>query len=249
VTRRTLLALLALVLAACGGDDQAAPTTSATSTTPSTATSTTGTPTTTGPTTAEGCGAVSTPAGATQVTTAAGDVDGDGQDDVLASYVLGDAEAHVQVSLAAGGGDDAVVSTFSGTPAVSVLGGADVDGDGADEVWLRTGFGASASIVGLARVTGCQLAQVTWAGGDPVELAVGGGVGSASGVACDGRGDADLTAYSANSDDGTEYDITATDYALEGTTLVQTAVEAITASAGDSAFARATGFVCDGLSL
>jgi hypothetical protein len=244
---RLALASVVLVVASCNNDDDEAK--PPTSTTAPSSTTTAETTTTTG---ARPCGSVSVPSGASARTTAVGDVDGDGEDDELRSYLLGNDEAHLQVSLAAGGGADLVVTTF-GTPALAVLGGADVDGDGADEVWAQTGFGASATIVGLARLAGCELVSVTFAGGDPVELAVGGSVGSAAGIACDAHLDptADLTTYSASNMDseGGGYDITATEYALEGTSLVQKAIEATTASAGDDMFTRATGFSCDGLSL
>jgi hypothetical protein len=243
--RSITLVALALVVAACSnGQNEAG------STTPPRAHTTASTTTTSEPTTTAGpCDPVSMPAGATDVTTATGDVDGDGENDTLHSYVLAD-ESHLQVSLAVGGGSDLAITTFS-TPAVEVLGGADVDGDGADEVWARTGFGASATIVGLARFRGCELVRVTFAGGEPVELAVGGSVGLASGVECGTQTDpsADLTTFSATNMESDRYEITATEYALEGTTLVQKAVWATHAAPGDDAFARATGFTCHGLSV
>ncbi|MGQ0833169.1 MAG: hypothetical protein ACT4OV_15990 [Microthrixaceae bacterium] len=239
------LAAAVTLLAACGGGSDA-PASTTTSTTVST-TSTVPT-TTTKPTPA--CDSVSVPAGATSVAEASGDLDGDGATDTLRSYLLGDAEWHLQVALAADGGADLVVTT-GGVDAVTVLGGADVDGDGGDELWARTGSGASATILGFARFRDCALERVTSPGGEPIELPIGGTVGTASGAACgSGVGSAaDLTVYTASNIEGSAYEITATAYELDGAQLVEQGTKSSSASYGDDAFVRASSFSCDGLGL
>jgi hypothetical protein len=244
-----LVTALALILVACGGghDDKPTARTSTTARRSTTTLSPTSAPTTTA---AAECGPVSVPKTATEVATASGDVDGDGANDVLRSYLVGESDWHLQVALAAGGGADVAIATFSGG-SVSVLGGADVDGDGADEIWARTGSGASATILGLARFASCGLARVTFAAGDPAELPVGGSVGSASGLECASHVDptADLTAYDATNTTDDQYEVRATEYALNGTTLTQLGTKTTTATAGDDAFGRATSFACHGLGL
>lgn len=244
--RRALapLLLLALGAAACGGDDAPdAATSTSTSEAPATSSSSTTEP-------APACDPISLPDGASNITVAAGDTDGDGADDELRSYRLGADDWHLQVELGGGGGADLAIRTY-GDDAVVLLGGADVDGDGADEVWARTGSGASATILGVARFVGCQLVRVTFASGDPAELPVGGSVGTASGVSCDGDGDpaSDLTAYTATNTGDDQYEVTAIEYELDATVLVQGASEVTTASSGDDTFTRATAFACDDLSL
>ncbi len=235
-----LLVALAAALAGCGDDEDAAPPTSTTTTTeaPTTTASTTTT------TQAPACPPVAVPSDADEVTELDGDADGDGTDDELRTYRVGD-EWHVQVELAADGGDDLVVPSFGGN--VGIIGGADVDGDGADEVWARTGSGASATIVGLARLVGCELVRVTFPAGDLAELPVGGSVGTTSGLAClEGGG---LTAYTATLAEGTTYDVAAVTYRLEGTGLVETGIETTTVDATDDAFLQDATFTCGNLTL
>lgn len=243
-----LLAVVAVAVlaSACGGDgdSDAAPTTTA-------APSTTDAPTssTTDPSPPAACPPIDVPAGSTDVTEASGDVDGDGAADALRSYRRDDGW-HLAVELAAGGGADTPVTTFDEI-GVSVLGGADVDGDGGDEVWARTGAGASATILGLARLVDCQLVRVTFGGGQPAELPVGGSVGTTAGLQCEAHLDpsADLTAYTASNTGDSTYDVTSTEYALDGTMLVAGASQTSPATMGDDLFTRATTFTCDDLSL
>lgn len=244
---RTLAALLVLALGVtgCGGDDDDSDASTSTSATeaPSTSSSSSTTP-------AAVCDPIGLSDGAANVAEATGDIDGDGADDGLLSYRLGADEWHLRVELAAGGAADVVIPTF-GAGAIAVLGGADVDGDGGDEVWAQTGSGASATIIGLARFTDCELERVTFAGGDPAEFPVGGSVGNTAGLECEAHGDptADLTGYTATNTGEDTYEVTATEYALDGTVLVQGASRVSTATVGDEAFARATTFSCDDLSL
>ena len=237
---------VAVIASACGGDGggDAAPTSTTAPTTTDAPTSSTSQPSA-----PAACPTVEVPDAATDLTEAEGDVDGDGAADGLRSYRSGDGW-HLAVDLAAGGGADTAVVTFDEI-GVSVVGGADVDGDGGDEVWARTGAGASATILGLARLVDCQLVRVTFAGDQPAELPVGGSVGTTTGLHCEAQVDpaADLTAYTATNTGDTTYDVTATEYALEGTVLVAGSQTTSPATVGDDLFARATTFTCEDLSL
>ncbi len=238
-------AAVALLAGACGGGGSDATTTTTSTTAPSTTSSST-----TSTTAAPRCPAVAVPDGATSLAEATGDLDGDGSPDTVRSYLMGSTDWHLQVELAAGGGADLAIAP-SGADAVTVIGGADVDGDGADELWARTGSGASATILGLARFGDCALARVTTPGGEPIEIPVGGTVGTASGAACTGRDDpaADLTVYTASNVGPRAYEITATAYVLDGATLVQKDTTSSSATYGDAAFTRASSFSCGNLGL
>ncbi|MGQ0432428.1 MAG: hypothetical protein ACT452_08485 [Microthrixaceae bacterium] len=245
------LLAVAVLLAACGTSKGDGPGTT-TTTTPG-ASTTTGATGTTGPTTSIAtiqCADHPVSEEAADLQSETADLDGDGGDDTVRSYRLGEAEWHLNVALARGGGADLRVATYDNS-VVSVLGGADVDGDGADELWARTGQGASATIIGLARLVGCELARVTAPGGEPAELPVGGSVGTASGVECDARVDptADLTTYTATNLGDDRYEVRATEHTLDGTMLVERGTHTSEATIGDSAFGRATSFSCDDLSL
>ena len=244
MTRRLALITLvmAVLLSACSddGDEPAASTTTSEATT-----TTTEAPTTTA---APVCPAVSVPNAAEELTELEGDADGDDADDALRTFRVGE-EWHLQVELAAGGGADLVIPSFGG--AVGLIGGADVDGDGADEIWARTGSGASATIVGLARFVDCGLVRVTFASGELAELPIGGSVGTASGLECatDPGHTTDLTAFTATFTEGSSYDVAAIGYALEGTALVEQGATNSTVDANDDDFLRYTSFTCEDLTL
>jgi len=244
-----IAAVAATLLSACGADEEA----SRTPTTTTRPATTTAAPTTvddTSTSAAEPCAPVSLPGAASRVTEATADVDGDGATDAVRAYLLSDDYWHVQVALAAGGGGDLALTTF-GESSVAALGGADVDGDGRDEIWARTGSGASATILGIVTFRECVLARVTFEGGDPAELPVGGSVGTASGAECGARVDptAHLTTYVASNTGGDQYEVTATEYSLEGSVLVKRGSTTTNASVGDELFGRATGFSCGDLTL
>lgn len=178
-----------------------------------------------------------------------GDVDGDGQADELRSVQTPD-QMTISVELAAGGGAQLGLPTF-GIQGTGLVGPADMDGDGGDELWVRTGSGASAAILGLVVFADCTLVQVTYSTGDPVELPVGGSVGTSAGLTCDTSVDpeADLTSYLAGNIDEATYEVTATEYALEGTTLDQLGTTTSTVRTDDPAFGQYVTFACEGLAL
>jgi len=239
---RTAL-VTAVLLAACGGDGDAPVERAATSA--PTATSAPPTTEATTTTAAPGCPDVGPPPGAAAPVEAAGDVDGDAAADILRSYAVDDRTWHLQVALAAGGGADLALTSFGG--GVAVVGGHDLDGDGDDEIWARTGAGASAAILGLFHLDGCQLALVTLETGDAAEFPVGGSVGATGGVEC-GSEPALRTFAATHVADG-RYDVVTTEWALTGGVLVETATTTTTAAASDPAFDRYATFTCADLSL
>lgn len=239
-------ALSVLLTAGCSDDDATTSATTATTAAPST-TRVTRPPSTS--TTAAPCDDAPAEAGTADEVVATADVDGDGQPDDLRSARAEDGW-HLRVQLHRGGGADLLVETFPGDT-VRVLGGADVDGDGAAEVWARTGSGASAAIVGLFRFTDCALARVTLADGGPADFAVGGSVGTVAGLECAARADrtAHLTSYAGSSSDGRTYDVVATEHALEAGVLVERGSATSSVAVSDPAFDRVTRFSCGSLGL
>ncbi len=177
------------------------------------------------------------------------DLDGDGVPDEVGS-VEQPGELIVSVELAAGGGAVIALPTFR-SEGVALVGPADVDDDGAAEVWVRTGSGASAVILGLVRFADCQLVQVTFADGSPAEVPVGGSVGTSAGVSCETGviPTADVTTYLASNVGEETYDVTATEHALDGAVLTQLGTTTTTVSTSDPGFGRYVGFECDGLAL
>lgn len=236
-----LLAALALLSAACGGDDEsAATTTSGPAPTTSGTTSTAAAP---------ACPEDPIPDGSTSLSETEADVDGDGDPDTVSSHLVDDEVWHLQVALTAGGSANLALSVL-GSESVAVLGGADVDGDGPEEIWATTGAGASATIIGLARFADCSLTQVTFEAGTPAEFPIGGSVGTASGLECaasPGGDDPDLTAYTATNTGDDQYDLQAIGYVLDGDVLLRGETSSTSISNQDPEFLRATGFSCGAL--
>lgn len=154
------------------------------------------------------------------------------------------------VELAAGGGAQEEIPG-DGIASVTIIGGHDLDGDGADELWVRVGAGAYATILGLYRLDGCDLERIT-AGGHPTELPVGSSVGSAIGLECRGTvPEAVLTTYggSRRTDDDHTFDMTTTEYALQEGELVVVREDTEIVPADDADFQRYVSFSCDDLTL
>jgi hypothetical protein len=118
---------------------------------------------------------------------ASGDFDGDGLADQLMTYQAGPDDWRVRVVLADGGGADAAIVDGVDLTPPQPIGGYDIDGDGADEVFVTVGSGASAVLVGFFDVSACVATRVT-SGGTPAVFSVGGSVGTVSGLFCPGDG-------------------------------------------------------------
>lgn len=95
------------------------------------------------------------------------------------------------------------------------LGGHDVDGDGADELFVEVSSGASASVVLLARVVDCTPLLVQAEGGGTVGLRfpVGASAATQQGLRCEGI---HLVAVKAGTDDGSTYEWREDRFALDG---------------------------------
>jgi len=126
---------------------------------------------------------------------AAADVDGDGNNDTIHTYTLGDPMAGggwwLQVSFANGGGDSMQLVD----PGIELSGsrpidGYDINGDGRDEFFATVGAGASAQIIGLFDVPGCFIRRIS-SGGFDSSFPISGGINFTSGIGCadvDGNG-------------------------------------------------------------
>lgn len=113
------------------------------------------------------------------------DLDGDGAPDEVSMYVVDDRTVELVVAFASGAGvlttyDDAAIGTESGVRVDRV---ADVDGDGADDLWLVVGAGAAAEVVTLVRGLGCRPTRPEVLG-IPNQYAVGASVGALNGIEC-----------------------------------------------------------------
>jgi hypothetical protein len=182
---------------------------------PTTASTTTTTRPTTTTTTGPACPAVDRHTGEAGVAEHRADVDGDRRTDVAQSFPTADGDDRVTllVDLAAGGGATVEVDSEPGFPA-ALLGLSIVERDDRQQLlWVRVGAGASTVIVGLYWFEDCALAPVTFPDGEPVELPVGGSVGSVAGAECGSQRDpeADLLIREGRLDGG-EYEITTTEH-------------------------------------
>ena len=208
-----LLAVLIVVLLTGGDDDGGAggteattstsstttttqaTTTSSSSTSSTTSTSTTTTSTTT--TTTNPCAAftsVLVPAGATDVSTAIGDIDGDGLDDTVHVYQAG-GDWYVHAVLATGFGARVAFMPDNGTPGME-----DVVNIGvAEEVALvNTGFGLPGPLYSVWFLADCEIREATHDGGE-IDLWVGGGPTHSEAFACTSSGITFIEAYESGS--------------------------------------------------
>jgi hypothetical protein len=187
------------------------------------------------------------PPGASDVSEVRADVDGDGAPDRVVAYREADGNRRVAVELAGGGSAaiDASESSVDGPAPLSVLGGADLGGEGSTVVAV-TGGGASVVVVGLFQFVECALTRVSFESGSAAELPVGGSVTHADGLACTGDR---LVRLSATSDDGETFAATATRYRVDGNTLVELGAEQTTLTRGvdDAEIERYYDIDCPGL--
>jgi len=153
------------------------------------------------------------------------DADGDGEEDVAQMFADDDGTRSLVVGLSAGGGAVEVLPDVG--EEVALLGGADVDGDGSDELWLRVGSGAATVVLALYQLEGCRLEAVVFPNGDRVELPIGGSVANVVGAECaSGREsvvdrEADLLVYEGRLVPGAadEYEVTTTEHRLDRAVL------------------------------
>jgi hypothetical protein len=245
---------LSLGLVACGDDDDDVSSGETTSSAPESSTSTTEGSTTTAaptteaptsspPTSAADC--IGTAEGATAESSAMGDVDGDGAPDTLEVVHDGAGTWHLQVTLASGGSSYTQLPS-DGVGGMEMIGAADVDSDGKEEIFVQTGSGASTAIIGLFTVQGgCDIERITL-DGNPAEFPVGATVGNISGLQCSNVPEArSIIAFSGTSADGQTYAVTNSELELSGTTLTEVASGTGQAGYGDELHTAASTFHCD----
>lgn len=105
-------------------------------------------------------------------------------------------------------------------------------------------------ILGLVRFDECTLERVTLGSGQPLELPAGGSVGATAGVECRAdEVDVDLTTFAAFYREASGYEVTATQWSLEGSVLVERSSSTSEVRADDPDFVRATTFTCHDLTL
>ena len=240
-------ALLVLLAGCARGDDDPTvegrlPTTEVTQPTTSTTRATT-------TTTAPACPPVTRATDIDGLVEQSADVDGDHQADVVQTFP---ADGHVTllVDLAAGGGATVDIDANDAV-AASLLGAEVLDAsDGRDVLWLRVGAGASTTILGLYHLDGCSLEAATFENGEPVELPIGGTVGTASGARCGSQIDreADLLVFESTLISGREYEIVTTEYRWQDGQLVRSPENAPTVRRSED-LTDVTGFRCGDLSL
>jgi hypothetical protein len=129
-----------------------------------------------------------------------------------------------------------------------LLGAADGNGDGRDEIFMAVDAGASTLFVAIAEVTGgaLRLARVaTGPGAGATSFALGGSVTHGGGLECSGSGSRRiLRALSAWSSDGTTYSWEEIDYLWQDQRLQWGAKSSGTAGVGDPRIARSYQLRC-----
>jgi hypothetical protein len=258
VRRSRLVALpipLLILAASCGsgGNTTARSTTTTTSTTTGAPTSSTTAPPTTnrsgGPPQVASCTAIAgVPSGATAVTTAPVDFDGDNTPDTFRVYRVGTVW-HARAEIANFGVNDQVVSGSG--PSMTAIGGATVNNDATQEAWIKVGSGASTDIISFFVFRQCQLQRVLL-NGVPAEFPIGASVTHADGLQCFGF-DVGIEAFATNSTDGMTYAGNSKIYTIDlsgaAPTLVlgTTAPQSETSPPGGPAFDNLSRFGCDNL--
>lgn len=156
------------------------------------------------------------PPGTVTFATVAGDFDGDGNEDGLFTYQAAPDDWRLRVVLADGGGADSPIAEGEDFAPPQPIGGFDVDGDGAEEVFVTVGSGASTVQIGFYDVVACVATRITESGVAAV-FSVGASIGQVSGVSCPGDGSINRNFAQYVADD--VYEGGFTPYLLEGSVL------------------------------
>ncbi len=153
------------------------------------------------------------------------EADGEPGDDLLWVYGIGDSSApsewRIRVEAGDGQAYDSELIVDPPGNAVLPIGGADIDGDGRDEMFTVVGTGAYATIVALHAIVGCDLVPLSNAGME-VRAAVGASAGNVAGLTCTEEYTLILWDGVADPDGGDgAYDVTGREYSLEGAQLTE----------------------------
>jgi len=119
-----------------------------------------------------------------------------------------------------------------------VLGRRDLDADGVDELFVKTGAGAYADIIGVFRVEDCEAMQVTM-DRSPAEFPVGASVLNIAGLQASNEA---LVVYSGTSTDGEAFDVAWRTLRLDGGALTEIGSDGGTAQRGDDLHRLASTF-------
>ncbi len=233
-----VVVILAVVASACSGEAESTTTSTPTTAAPATTTTTVAAATTTAAaatttaaeTTTTSTSTTSTttvpptvfpvapplPAGTVTFATVGGDFDGDGNEDGMLTYQAGVDDWRLRIVFADGGGADSPVVEGEDFAPPRPIGGFDIDGDGAEEVFVTVGSGASTVLVGFYDVAACVATRIT-EGGVPAAFPVGASIGNSSGIYCDGAGSVERNFAQYVADD--EYEGGFAPYLLEGPVL------------------------------
>lgn len=188
------------------------------------------------------------PSGATAITTAPVDFNGDGIADVFRVYRVG-AVWHARADIGTAAINDVVVAGAG--PTMTAIGGATVNNDSRQEAWIKVGSGASTSIVSFFVFRQCALQRIRL-NGTPAFFPIGASLTHADGLQCFGF-NVGIEVFSTNSNDGMTYAGTSKLYTinLSGSTPVlalgATSSQSETNPPGGPAFNALSKFHCDSL--
>jgi hypothetical protein len=119
-----------------------------------------------------------------------------------------------------------------------VLGRRDLDADGVDELFVKTGSGASTDIIGVFGVEDCRAVQATM-GGSLAEFPVGAALRHIDGLQVSSN---TLVVYTGTSTDGEAFDVAWRTLRLDSGTLTETGSDGGTAQRGDDLYRLASTF-------
>ncbi len=164
------------------------------------------------------------PASAMEVTTVPVNVDGDNLADLMTVYRVEETWG-LRIDVGVGGAVvEAILDVFALDP-VAAIGGFDIEGDGSDELFVKVGSGAYATLIQLFDFKDCTITPITLDTIDDANdgvtaiFGVGASIGTVSALTCDGT---QLWTLDANlSDDGTFYEVMEVPYTLSGSVLTQ----------------------------
>jgi hypothetical protein len=119
-----------------------------------------------------------------------------------------------------------------------MLGRRDLDADRVDELFVKTGSGASTEIIGVFGVEDCRAVQLTM-GGSPAEFPVGAAVLHIDGLQASSQ---TLVVYTGTSTDGEAFDVAWRTLRLDNGALTETGSDGGTAQRGDDLYRMASTF-------
>jgi len=174
------------------------------------------------------------------------DVDDDGHDDLVTTYSVGTpgpGSWHLRVELHAGGGAEYTLPEDPGPAPFQVVGtayvGSNVEpgaGGRRPAIFAWVDSGASAKVVALYRLDGCQLVPMTSPNGGPANFVAGGSIGHQEGARCEGvAGTSLLVEVLSEAADGGGFAVTERAYTRDGNALQVYGQPSVTNSAGPPA--------------